>query len=203
MVIRRLHVAGAFPFIPSPCNRAAQAALTGNHNNMRVLCFDVESNGLHGQAFAVGGVVYDTETQASLDTLLVRCPIEGDVNEWVAENVLQHLDIAETHTDAKAMRSAFWTWFQQHKQNAVILVDVGYPVETRFLAQCQDDDVSRAWDGPYPLHDLASVLLALGLDPDLDRRVGHIEQHLRQHHPLDDALASVLVFDKVFRERTP
>lgn len=29
---------------------------------MKLLSFDVESNGLHGEAFAVGAILYDTDT---------------------------------------------------------------------------------------------------------------------------------------------
>ena len=57
------------------------------------------------------------------------------------------------------------------------------------MAAAVDDDLERReWQGPYPLHDLASVLLALGADAlaVAERR----PNELPAHHPLMDARQS-------------
>jgi hypothetical protein len=44
--------------------------------------------------------------------------------------------------------------------------------------------MAREWGGPYPLHDLASVQLALGLDPlAVNER---LPDEMPEHHPLMD-----------------
>ena len=56
-------------------------------NNKNILSFDAETNGLWGQAFAIGAILYNPEGK-EIDRFVGRCPIEEDVNSWVAENVL-------------------------------------------------------------------------------------------------------------------
>lgn len=163
---------------------------------MKLLSFDVESNGLHGEAFAVGAILYDTDTCQVESSVCYRMPIAGQVDDWVSENVLPQLVGVEiTHDDAQAMRRDFWNWYLAHKDGAIVIVDVGYPVEARFLAACQDDDASRKWQGPYPLHEVATMLQMAGVDPDTDRiaLVGDGLRGLQKHNPIDDAHASAIV----------
>ena len=54
-------------------------------NNM-IFSWDVESNGLLGDAFAIGAIVYKKGEEVK--TFLARCPINGAVDEWVENNVL-------------------------------------------------------------------------------------------------------------------
>ena len=58
-----------------------------------VFSFDAETNGLWGQAFALGALVYD-ESGAEVARFVGRCPIEGEVKEWVEANVLPQLSPA-------------------------------------------------------------------------------------------------------------
>lgn len=166
--------------------------------NTKILSFDVESNGLHGPAFAVGAVLMDMNGEV-LEEFEARCPIHGEVDPWVTKYVLPPMkDFAQTHRNAKAMRSAFWEWFVAAKAKCdYVLMSNGYPVETRFLAQCQDDDIEkRYWDHPFPLLDLSSMLLQVGVKP-LAVRYKFIQDKLGnspilQHHPRFDAHIAVL-----------
>jgi hypothetical protein len=159
---------------------------------MKIMSFDVESNGLHGEAFAVAGVLVETDGRL-VDTFLARCPIPGPVDPWVAQNVLGPMEhIAQTHQNAYALRAAFWAWFVPAKAQAEIVVCANpYPVEARFLIQCQDDDLSeRQLHHPFPLYDLSSMLLTLGHDTRAKRH-SFIEQHVelpdgQAHDPLWD-----------------
>ncbi len=161
------------------------------------LAFDVESNGLHGEAFAVGAILIRADAKI-LDEFTARCPIKGEVDEWVKDNVLPPLkDMPEDQKTPKQLRSAFWEWYKAAKEKAdYVVVKNSYPVETRFLADCQDDDLEgRYWDHPFPLLDLASLLIQVGIKPlavtyklvedKLD------DQHL-QHHPRWDAWVTAL-----------
>lgn len=166
---------------------------------MYIFSFDVESNGLHGQGFAVGAVVYDLRSGTVLDSFALRCPIEGSaIDPWVEDNVLPQLaDLKLTHVSGKDMRAEFWRRMRAAMadyNDLIVMADFAYPVEARFLAACQDDDPGRAWEAPYPLHDLGTLLLAADMDPDVDRVkwAGLDPNEVRTHHPLDDARVSAL-----------
>jgi len=164
-----------------------------------ILSFDVESNGLHGQPFALGAVLLDSDGQL-IDQLELRCPIEGDIDPWDAEHVIPQLDGMIEHCPTFSdFLEHFWRWFQDHKDGALIFADFGYPVETGLLHMCQRQKLEeRAWKGPYPLHDLGTLLLAKGYDPDINRvelatQLTSDHSAFRQHHPFYDALASGLI----------
>ncbi len=163
--------------------------------NTKMLSFDVESNGLHGPAFAVAAVVMNSAGEI-LDEFKGRCPIEGEVDPWVAENVLPVMkDFTENYADARAMRDGFWQWWVKAKPTAdIVLVSNGYPVEMRFLITCQEDDIeTRYWEHPFPLVELNSLLLAVGVNS----RHRLVEDKLKdkgeiKHNPYWDAWVSVL-----------
>jgi hypothetical protein len=106
---------------------------------------------------------------------------------WVAANI-QPIEI--THTNIKSLRTEFWeSWMDAKENGAVMAVECGWPVEHRFLTQCIDDDTeSRKWEGPYPLHEISSIMLAAGMDPmaTYDRLLSE----LPNHNPLADARQS-------------
>ena len=165
---------------------------------MNVLCFDVESNGLHGEAFSVAGVLMDSDHKI-LSQFVSRCAIIGPVDAWVSENVLGPMkDIAETDIDARAMRDRFWDWYVTAKVQAQIIVAANpYPVEARFLIACQEDDMpARGFDHPFPYYDLSSMLYTMGYTTPAKRRA-YVEQAVRgasgdSHNPLWDAKATAM-----------
>lgn len=132
---------------------------------MKFLSFDVESNGLHGDAFAVAAllVAADGSTEAEF---LGRCPVTGSLDSWVAENVLPPMTgIPENYAGFAELRAGFWDWYAQHKPAAdYVLANNPYPVEARFLLACQEDDPKQRYtEHPFPLIDLASILVAHGI----------------------------------------
>ncbi len=165
---------------------------------MNVLCFDVESNGLHGDAFSVAGVLIDSDHQI-LSQFVSRCPIIGPVDTWVSENVLGPMkDIAISAPDALTMRNQFWLWYLAAKAQAQIIVAANpYPVEARFLIDCQNDDMpGRGFDHPFPFYDLSSMLYTMGYTTPSKRRA-YVEKAVRglsgdPHNPLWDAKATAM-----------
>jgi hypothetical protein len=174
---------------------AAPASLT---RQTVFLTFDVESNGLHGNAFAVAGLLIRADGEV-LEEFTARCPIVGEVDAWVKKNVLKPLaTMAEDTQDEKALRDKFWTWFKAAREKAdYVLVNNGYPVEYRFLIACQDDDIeARYWEHPFPVIEVSSLFLAAGikiLTPATDLIEDKIAgQTVLRHHPLWDAKVSAL-----------
>lgn len=153
--------------------------------------FDVESIGLHGEGFAVGGGVYlengaaQWEFRFACDPNLARG--SDDDRKWVMENV-PVLEI--THRSLAGMRDSFWgQWIKAKQQDAKMAAECSWPVEAGFLAACvSDDPLSRKWTGPYPLHDVASVMLAAGMDPMATYE--RTPSEMPKHDPLADSRQS-------------
>lgn len=153
--------------------------------------FDVESVGLHGDAFAVGYVVVSpdgTEHDAGCLHVPPGAARGADTDrEWVKRNV--QVQGPPTARTLAHLRDAFWdAWRRWADQGAWMAADVAWPVEARFLARCVDDANGRDWLGPYPLLDIASVRFARGLDAlgTEERR----EDEQPAHNPLADARQS-------------
>ena len=151
---------------------------------------DVESVGLHGEGFAVAGGVYLPNGAAQWEFRLA-CPIDecagdDDDRKWVKENVPA---MEETHRSPKAMRDEFWRqWMKAKAGGAVMAAECQWPVEAGFVKACIADDPSRKWEGPYPLHEIASYLAAAGLDPMA--KYDRTPSEMPMHDPLADARQS-------------
>jgi len=163
------------------------------------IVFDVESIGLHGDAFAVGCVVID-ESGTVFDEILIvsdqsKCAGTPDNHDWCKKNIpyLDDFKPVVRVSSQREMRDFFWaTWKIWEKDGALLIADCSWPVEARFLAKCVDDyPESREWEGPYPLHDLASILLAHGLDPL--KKNERLPDELPEHNPLCDARQSARI----------
>jgi hypothetical protein len=158
------------------------------------MVFDVESVGLHGEGFAVGWCVVNR------DGLEVASGVADTAHEdargtpagrsWFTINVdvvdrgqADDLSIAQ-------VRAEFWrVWTYWKEKGAALVADCGWPVEARFLAACVDDrPEAREWEGPYPMHELASVQMAVGIEPLLKR--DRLPDELPEHDPLADARQS-------------
>jgi hypothetical protein len=157
----------------------------------KFMVFDVESIGLHGDGFAVAWVVVNREGER-LGEGCMACPRHlcagtAESRLWVDENV-PALDV--TSPTPQHLRNTFWhEWRHWADQGAALVADCAWPVEANFLSACVKlNHKEREWQGPYPLHDLASVLLALGADALAVTE--RLPDELPAHHPLMDARQS-------------
>ncbi len=160
----------------------------------KLLCFDLESNGLHGEVFAIGAVMMDASGEI-FDEFSGRCKILGQPDAWVEKNVLPAVkSMPITHVSYKALREAFWKWYLTAERNAdYVLVSNGYPVEYRFLLKCQEENLDeRYWQHPFPLLDLTSLLLLVETDASKSQQLTELARtgNFTRHHPLDDAKMS-------------
>lgn len=155
------------------------------------MVFDVESIGLHGEGFAVGYVVVNLEG-VTLEQAMFACDpyhAKGSIEsrKWVATNIPS---LTKSHSYPQGVRDEFWrAWSLWQAKGAILVTECGWPVEANFLSACvADHPDSREWSGPYPLHDLASVMLAHGVNP-LETRERTLDES-PPHNPLADARQS-------------
>lgn len=129
----------------------------------KIFSWDCETNGLWGQAFAIGAVIY--EDGREVKTFYARCPIEGQVDSWVEANVLpQMVDMVETHNSYDEMLKAFAEFFMVNKADADVIFHMGIPVESRVILEMHDKGFIGDWDGAYPWLDIAGCLKQSGFD---------------------------------------
>lgn len=160
---------------------------------------DVESVGLHGEGFAVGYVVVDEKGTVHEQGLGWCDPIQAwgldPGREWVKEHV--NLEGAPTHRGPFEVREWFWNQFQAWRdKGAHIFADCGYPVEAGFFRACQQDRLNRDFAGPFPLHEVQTILLATfvpGEELELAELVKRRESELPEHNPLKDARHSARI----------
>lgn len=155
------------------------------------MVIDCESIGLHGEAFSVAWVVVNGDGERLDEGCLAcdpgMCSGTDESRRWVSDNV-PPLEV--TSPTKQHLRNMFWhEWRRWADRGAVLVADCAWPVEANFLSACvRLNHKEREWQGPYPLHELASVLLALGTDPTaLTER---LPDELPAHHPLMDARQS-------------
>lgn len=165
--------------------------------------FDVESIGLHGEGFAVAGGVYSStgEMKAEFSMSCPRAEAMGpnDDRDWIDANV-PALEI--THADPKALRKAFWSLWLKYKaqyDDLVMAAECQWPVEARFIQSCIEDDFDQLkWAGPYPFHDIASIMAAAGMDPMVTR--DREPSEMPAHNPLGDARQSARLLAKAIAQ---
>ncbi len=160
---------------------------------------DVESIGLHGTGFAVGYVVVRGDTELESGIFACRPDVargSDDNRAWVNDNIPT---LPDTHANPAMVRAAFWRqWQHWQGLGAVMAADCPWPVEARFLAACVDDENGRDWQGPYPIIDVASAILARGGDPLLTRE--RKEREVPVHNPLADARQSARLLIEALRQ---
>jgi hypothetical protein len=166
---------------------------------MITFTFDVESIGLHGDAYAVGWVVHEDGKEIESGMLAVDPKtVNGSDSDrgWIMANI-PPLEVNCKYPDM--LRCEFWAaWLKWKAKGAIMVSDCGWPVEANFLSWCvQWDDEARRWDGPYPLHDLATLALAKGIDPLATHE--RLSDELPKHNPTRDARQSARKFWELLR----
>ena len=168
-----------------------------------IFSFDCETDGLYGETFAVGVFVLSPEGLI-IDKFSGISQVEEVTNDWVKENVIPNLEGLQKYPTCKQMRNAFWKFWMKHrgtgeKSLCTAIADFGIPVESGFFKQCVLDDLdNRQWNAPYPLHEVETLLIAKGVEPDTNRiKYSEINPNtVKQHNPVDDALVSGLCWIK-------
>lgn len=136
-----------------------------------------------------------------VDEIVLRLPDTEVTNEWVRGNVLPALtNLPVTHSNYADMLAAFAAFYLKYRsQETEFICHVGFPVETGLLRDMYSLGLIGEWDGPFPLHDLASVLLAKGFDPtSADAYIAAKEIKLQHHGQTHDPLYDCEVAARAF-----
>jgi hypothetical protein len=162
-----------------------------------IISLDCEANGLHGQIFAFAAALFVNGQEE--DAVTARCPIDGPVDPWVAENVLPALD--DLPVDIMLGWGLLQTWRDAYERwtadspDVLVIAHVAWPIEARFLWEAHKDE---PFSGPFPLIDVSSMLHAHGLNPlSVDRHLDDAGVPLppgSPHHPLYDCRAAAYAY---------
>ena len=159
--------------------------------------FYAETNGLWGQAFSIAAVVLE---KGSVKKWIGRCPIEGEVDPFVADNVLPEMEGIEVNYDSyDDLLKAFMDFYMKNKENSDIIVHMGVPVEAKLFIDAHEKGFIGDWDGPYPLIDI-SALPEIGTSVDsFNEKNGIVVPDLtgKTHNPLYDSYAALFAYEKV------
>lgn len=123
----------------------------------KIVSIDAETNGLWGNAFSIAAVIADKQGNIE-KSFIGRCPIDGTVNNWVAENVLPQIEnIPITHESYQELLKDFCEFYLTHKEGAEIIVHMGLPVEAKLFLDAHDLNFIGDWDAPFPLVDISAI----------------------------------------------
>lgn len=166
----------------------------------RVLSFDVETDGLWGQAWAIGALVYD-ENGAEIARFLGRLPDEVVTDQWTRENVLPQLvSVPVTHESYESLLADFAEFYLANQEGADVIVHIGFPVETSVLRDMHDLGLIGDWEAPFPLLDVAGMLKMAGADPtSVDKFAAEHGIEIAEfeggtHNPLYDSAVTAAVY---------
>jgi hypothetical protein len=177
----------------------------------RIFSVDAEVDGLYGTAFAVAVTV--REDGVEIARFEARTPDEGVTNPWVRENVLPALaGWVPTHSSSEELEEAFWAFYALHaleagewgpspRKDVAVIAMFGSPVESGLFRRCVERDSSRTFQGPYPLHEVGTLLLALG-EEQADSTEAYLKKYGLEseydgvaHHPTYDAVTAAQVWE--------
>ena len=168
----------------------------------KIFSFDAETNGLWGQTFAIAAVV---KSEAGTISFIGTCPIEGQVNQWVAENVLPVMEnIPEEYEYAsyKELLKAFVSFYKKYKEDADIIVHMGLPVEARLFIDAHNMGILGDWEAPFPLIDI-SAYPEINISVDTYNKKNGIENPYigSPHNPLYDSWAALVAYEHYHKEK--
>lgn len=169
----------------------------------RIISIDAETNGLGGRAFCVAMTLSDGTGE--LSNFVRRCDIgEAVVNDWVDKYVMPAIEDVPVDCPGgypqmlAEIALAVDAW---GGRETMMIAHVAWPVEARLLLDVYSGE--NVWNGPYPLIDVASVLLANGHDPKSVDQYLHDHQipapYGSPHHPLYDARAAESCFRSLMK----
>lgn len=152
---------------------------------------DCESAGLRGETFAccmldvLGNTLFNGfYRHKSLTT-----------NSWLAAHVEPNLSGTEYQSRQEFLEAAAKVWLN-NKGEAV--AHMGSPVESNFFQLLWTEGLIGEFDGPYPLHDTATLLARIEQDPTSEKGYanssGITPENYKEHSAESDAQLTRLIW---------
>lgn len=168
---------------------------------------DVESIGLHGEAFAWAVVVFNKEGEPVSSRLVAIDPdiCKGTTadREWITNNIEEIPFDQGLYSTRYDLIQEFRAHVQQLKnkfKNIVFMAECPYPVEFNLIKEAFPSGDNGIF---YPFIDISSVMIAAGMNPMATYpRLSHFETPA--HCPQADAFQSAgLFFEALERINKP
>lgn len=166
---------------------------------------DCESDGLYGEIFSIAAVVLDRNF-STVDIFygISEVAFNNIKDPWVIENIVPILknrrDSLTSYINPQDLRYSFWNFYMKYQKTSTVIADFGVPVESNLFRKCVMDDVEeRKFLAPYPLHELGTILMSCGIDPDIDRKAFAVgdDDNIKKHDPLDDCVMTAAILAKI------
>ena len=168
--------------------------------NKRYLSLDAETDGLWGNPFAIGMIVYELigGKLVKLEETFWRLPDSVVKNEWVVSNVLPTLDFPVTHESYEEMLKNFSGKYMSEK-NATMLWHMGHIVESHLFRELHKFGFIGDWDAPYVPVEVSALLAVAGEKADsvdtYAEKYGIGKPTGSTHNPLYDCEVTAKVFE--------
>ena len=166
----------------------------------RYLSLDAETDGLWGNPFAIGMIIYEVIVGKleKIEEVSWRLPNSVVKNDWVIANVLPTLDFTVTHESYEEMLKDFSEKYMSEK-DATVIWHMGHIVESHLFRELHRLGFIGDWDAPYVPIEVSALLAAAGEKPDsVDYYVEkyNIEKPTGStHNPLYDCEVTAKVFE--------
>ena len=161
---------------------------------MKYFIFDCETNGLYGETLSICAMVYDESLSVCRKSFYGAWKIAEDKisNNFVRTQVYPYLDDADMFFKSEEeLLQHFWQFWKNNRENCRCIADVPIPVEANVFRKCVATDEQSRWnDAPFPLIDLASILMANNIDPLSDRNT-LAQSTLTRHNAKNDVMITV------------
>lgn len=166
---------------------------------------DCESDGLYGEIFSIAAIVLDRNfSMIDMFYGVSEMALKEVKDSWVIENIVpifkNRREESTSYLKPEDLRYSFWNFYMKYQKSSAVIADFGVPVESNLFRKCvMDDEDERRFLAPYPLHELGTILMSCGIDPDIDRSslVTNLEGKVTKHDPLDDCIVTAAILKTI------
>jgi len=164
------------------------------NDRIYLLSFDAEANGLWGTAFSVAGAVFNFDGEIR-DSIILRCPIEGNIDPFVEEHFLPQMEEIEINCSSyQQMLERYFEWRKEWRAVAIDLVHMGVPIEARLFLDAHDMGIIEDWEGPHPLIDVSTIAEIWDSCDRYNILNGVHVGTIKKHNPLYNSIAAAKAY---------